>query len=160
MKNDRKPFIVETDLGNIKVYGTEFNVKRYSADRQLKATLVEGSIGFSNDHVAELKLQPGYQLSLTEGKSEPTVEKVKVYNEIAWKDQRFCFENRTLESIVRDMERWYNVKIVFEDPVLKQLQFSGSLSRYGEIETLLHFFEESADITFEIDHHTITVKRK
>lgn len=68
VKNDRKPFIVETDLGNIKVYGTEFNVKRYSADRQLKATLVEGSIGFSNDHVAELKLQPGYQLSLTEGK--------------------------------------------------------------------------------------------
>ena len=160
VKNDRKPFIVETDLGNIKVYGTEFNVKRYSADRQLKATLVEGSIGFSNDHVAELKLQPGYQLSLTEGKSEPTVEKVKVYNEIAWKDQRFCFENRTLESIARDMERWYNVKIVFEDPVLQQLQFSGSLSRYGEIETLLHFFEESADITFEIDHHTITVKRK
>ena len=75
VKNDRKPFIVETDLGNIKVYGTEFNVKRYSADRQLKATLVEGSIGFSNDQVAELKLQPGYQLSLTEGKSEPTVEK-------------------------------------------------------------------------------------
>jgi ferric-dicitrate binding protein FerR (iron transport regulator) len=115
VKNDRKPFIVETDLGNIKVYGTEFNVKRYSADRQLKATLVEGSIGFSNDQVAELKLQPGYQLSLIEGISEPTVEKVKVYNEIAWKDQRFCFENRTLESIVRDMERWYNVKIVSED---------------------------------------------
>ena len=78
-------FAVENSDGlcgkrNIKVYGTEFNVKRYSADRQLKATLVEGSIGFSNDHVAELKLQPGYQLSLTEGKSEPTVEKVKVYN--------------------------------------------------------------------------------
>lgn len=159
VKNDRKPFIVETDLGNIKVYGTEFNVKRYSGDRQLQATLVEGSIGFSNDQVAELKLQPGYQLSLIEGISEPTVEKVKVYNEIAWKDQRFCFENRTLESIVRDMERWYNVKIVFEDPVLKQLQFSGSLSRYGEIETLLHFFEESADITFEVDNHTITVKK-
>ena len=78
VKNDRKPFIVETDLGNIKVYGTEFNVKRYSGDRQLKATLVEGSIGFSNDQVAELKLQPGYQLSLIEGISEPTVEKVKV----------------------------------------------------------------------------------
>ena len=87
------------------------------------------------------------------------MEKVKVYNEIAWKDQRFCFENRTLESIVRDMERWYNVKIVFEDPVLKQLQFSGSLSRYGEIATLLHFFEESADITYEVDNHTITVKK-
>ncbi len=160
VKNDRKPFIVETDLGNIKVYGTVFNVKRYSGDRQLKATLVEGSIGFSTDKTTEWKLQPGYQLSLLEGKSEPIVEKVKIYNEIAWKNQRFCFENRTLESIVQDIERWYNVKIVFESPSLKQLQFSGSLSRYGEIETLLRFFEESADILFSVDNHTITVKRK
>ncbi len=159
-KNDRQPFVVETDLGNIKVYGTEFNVKRYFGEGQLKATLVEGVIGFSNEDIAEVKLQPGYQLSLTEGKSEPTVEKVKIYNEIAWKDQRFCFENRTLESIARDMERWYDVEIVFEDPLLKQLQFSGSLSRYGEIETLLRFFEESADIAFAVDDHTITVKRK
>ena len=160
VKNDPKSFIVETDLGHIKVYGTEFNVKCYSDEEQLKATLVEGVIAFSNDNVAELKLQPGYRLSLVEGKSEPTVEKVKIYNEIAWKNQRFCFENRTLESIARDMERWYNVKIVFDDPALKQLQFSGSLSRYDEIETLLRFFEESADIGFLLSDHTITVKRK
>lgn len=160
MKNNDKPFIVETDLGNIKVYGTEFNVKRYSVDRQLKATLVEGVIGFSNEQVAELKLQPGYQLSLVEGESEPIVKKVKIYNEIAWKNQRFCFENRTLESIAQEIERWYNVEIVFEVPDLKVLQFSGSLSRYEKIETLLHFFEESADIAFEVDNHTITVKRK
>lgn len=36
VKNDRKPFIVETDLGNIKVYGTEFNVKRYSGFPHLR----------------------------------------------------------------------------------------------------------------------------
>ncbi len=159
-KNDRKPFIVETDLGKIKVYGTEFNVKHYADEGQLKATLVEGVIGFSNDNITELKLRPGYRLSLVEGKSEPTLEKVKIYNEIAWKNHRFCFENKTLESIARDMERWYNVTIVFEDPALKQLQFSGSLSRYGEIGTLLRFFEESADIAFLIDNHRITVKRK
>ena len=160
MRNDSKPFIVETDLGNIKVYGTEFNVKRYSVDRQLKATLVEGVIGFSNKQVTELKLQPGYQLSLVEGESEPVVKEVKIYNEIAWRNQRFCFENRTLESITQEMERWYNVEIVFEAPDLKGLQFSGSLSRYEEIETLLHFFEESADIVFEIDNRMITVRRK
>ncbi|MDE5611421.1 MAG: FecR family protein, partial [Odoribacter sp.] len=81
MKNNDKPFIVETDLGDIKVYGTEFNVKHYSVDRQLKATLVEGVIGFSNKQVTELKLQPGYQLSLVEGESEPVVKEVKIYNE-------------------------------------------------------------------------------
>ena len=160
VKNDGKPFIVETDWGNIKVYGTEFNVKRYSDEGLLKATLVEGVIGFSNDNMPELKLQPGYRLSLVEGQSEPIVEKVKIYNEIAWKNQRFCFENKTLGTIARDIERWYNVEIIFEDPALKRLEFSGSLSRCGEIKTLLRFFEESADIAFSVDDRTISVKRK
>lgn len=160
VKNDRKPFIVETDLGNVKVYGTEFNVRRYSNDGQLKATLVEGVIGFINNNITELKLKPGYQLSLAEGESAPRIEQVKVYNEIAWKDHRFCFENRTLEAIARDMERWYNIEVVFTDPALRRLEFSGTLSRHGEIKTLLRFFEESADVKFLIDKNIVTVVSK
>ena len=160
VKNDRKPFVVETDLGNVKVYGTEFNVKHYTGDGQLKATLVEGVIGFSNDKITELKLKPGYQLSLAEGELTPKIEQVKIYNEIAWKDKRFCFENKKLETIARDLERWYNVEIVFEDPALKNLEFSGTLSRYGEIKTLLCFFEESANVKFLIDNRVITVTSK
>lgn len=160
VKNDRKPFVVETDLGNIKVYGTEFNVKHYTGDGQLEATLVEGIIGFSNDKITELQLKPGYQLSLAEGELNPKIEQVKIYNEIAWKDKRFCFENKNLETIARDLERWYNVEIVFKDPALKNLEFSGTLSRYGEIKTLLHFFEESANVKFLTDNRVITVTNK
>ena len=159
-KDDRKPFVVETDLGNVKVYGTEFNVKRYPDEKQLKATLVEGVIGFSSDRVAELKLKPGYQLSLAEGSGTPEVKEVKVYNEIAWRNKRFSFENETLEEIARDLERWYNVKIVFTDPALKELVFSGTLSRYGKIDPLLRFFEEGVDVKFSVKDDTIRVMKK
>ena len=159
-KDERKPFIVETDLGNVKVYGTEFNVKRYRDDGQLKATLVEGVIGFSSDRIAELKLKPGYRLSLAEGSETPEIREVKVYNEIAWRDKRFSFENETLEEIARELERWYNVKIVFTDPALKELVFSGTLSRYGKIETMLRLFEEGVEVKFTIESDTIKVIRK
>ncbi len=159
-KDERKPFIVETDLGNVKVYGTEFNVKRYRDDGQLKATLVEGVIGFSGDRIAELKLKPGYRLSLAEGSETPEIREVKVYNEIAWRDKRFSFENETLEEIARELERWYNVKIVFTDPALKELVFSGTLSRYGKIETMLRLFEEGVEVKFTIESDTIKVIRK
>lgn len=159
-KDDRKPFIVETDLGNVKVYGTEFNVKRYRDEKQLKATLVEGVIGFSSDRIGELKLKPGYQLSLTEGAGKPEIKQVKIYNEIAWRNKQFCFENETLEEIARELERWYNVKIVFADPVLKDLVFSGTLSRYGKIETLLRLFEEGVEVKFVVEKDTVKVMRK
>lgn len=159
-KDDRKPFIVETDLGNVKVYGTEFNVKRYRDEKQLKATLVEGVIGFSSDRIGELKLKPGYQLNLTEGAGKPEIKQVKIYNEIAWRNKQFCFENETLEEIARELERWYNVKIVFADPVLKDLVFSGTLSRYGKIETLLRLFEEGVEVKFVVEKDTVKVMRK
>ena len=159
-KDAAKPFIVETDMGDVQVYGTEFNVKNYVSDKQLKTTLVEGSIGFSNSRIAEIKLKPGYQLTLTEGETHPQIERVKVSNEISWKYKRFCFENMSLEAIAKDLERWYDVEIVFADPNLKKLEFSGNISRYSEITTLLHFFEESANIKFLIDKRIVSIGRK
>ena len=159
-KDKRKPFIVETDMGNVKVYGTEFNIKRYQDEKQLKATLVEGVIGFSSDRITELKLKPGDQLRLAEGSETPEVKQVKIYNEIAWRNKQFSFENKTLEEIMRDLERWYDVKVVFTDPMLKELVFSGTLSRYGKIETLLRFFEEGVDVKFLVEKDTIRIMKK
>ena len=126
-KNDKQPFIVETDLGEVKVYGTQFNVKFYPEEKEIKATLVEGNIGFKSEEVAELKIKPGYQLRLAEGAKKPEVKPVKIYNEIAWKNRMFCFESERLESIMLKLERWYNVDIIFEDSGLKKFKFSGNL---------------------------------
>ena len=159
-KNDRQPFIVETELGEVKVYGTQFNVKFYPEEKEIKTTLVEGNIGFKSERVAEVRIKPGFQLKLTEGSKKPEVKPVKIYNEIAWKNRQFCFESEKLEDIMTMLERWYNVEIVFEDPTLKDLKFTGTLNRYDKINTMLHFFEEGVDVTFSVEDSLIKVKRK
>ena len=159
-KNDKQPFIVETDLGEVKVYGTQFNVKFYPEEKEIKATLVEGNIGFKSEEVAELKIKPGYQLRLVEGAKKPEVKPVKIYNEIAWKNRMFCFESERLESIMLKLERWYNVDIIFEDSGLKKFKFSGNLNRYDNIDKILHFFEEVFDVKFAVEENTIKVMRK
>lgn len=159
-KDERKPFIVETDLGKVKVYGTEFNIKRYPDEEYFKATLVEGSIGFSSDQVTDLKIRPGEQLSLAQGRQIPEVKQVKVYNEIAWKNRQFCFESQTLDEIMTTLQRWYDVDVIFMDPALKELKFSGTLNRFERIEKLLHLFEAGADIKFRIDNDKIKIMRK
>lgn len=159
-ENRDKPFIVETELGEVKVYGTEFNVKFYREERELKTTLVKGNIGFRAERIAELKIEPGCQLSLVEGSTTPEIKQVKIYNEIAWKNRQFCFESERLESVMMMLQRWYNVKVDFVDQDLKDFKLSGTLNRYDKIETLLRFFEEGFDIKFLVENDTIKVMRK
>ena len=153
------PFIVETDLGNIKVYGTEFNVRRYTDEQTVRTTLVNGSVGFqSKESVTEnyVKIDSGYQISYERGE-DVVVKKVKVANEIAWHKQLFCFERCTLEEIMKDVARWYDVKVTFDNENLKGLSFTCTLDRYDEIEKLLRFFEEVYNIEFKIEGKHITV---
>ena len=156
-----RPFVVETDLGNVRVYGTEFNVKRYMGEKEIKTTLVEGSVGFckKDDKENYIKIKPGFQISYENG-GNPVVQEVKVDNEIAWKSKQFRFERCPLNEIMNDVMRWYNVDISFSDETLKKLYFTGTLNRYAKIETLLRFFEEGCDIKFEIKGRSIVVMKR
>lgn len=155
------PFVVETDLGSVRVYGTEFNVKRYAGEKEVKTTLVDGSVGFckKDDRGNYIKIKPGYQVSYENG-GEAVVRKVKVDNEIAWKGKQFRFERCPLDEIMNDVMRWYDVDIAFDDEALKKLYFTGTLNRYAKIESLLRFFEAGCDIRFEIKGRSILVMRK
>ena len=161
-RDTSSPFVVETNLGEIKVYGTEFNVRRNLDERTIRVTLVNGSVGFcaSGCHPEDFKMiEPGYQAYYEIGK-EVIVKKVKVFNEIAWHKQLFCFEHCPLDEIMTDVARWYDVEVSFDDENLKELYFTCTLDRYDKIEKLLRFFEEVHDITFKIKGKQVTVIKK
>ena len=160
--HDQYPFIVETDLGNVRVYGTEFNVKRYEEEHNIRTTLVNGSVGFclrEDKPENYVIIEPGHQISYQVGE-KIVVKKVNISNEIAWRNQLFCFESCTLEEIMKDIARWYDVSISFESEHLKKLYFTCTLDRYGNIEQLLRFFKEVYDIEFKIEGKQITVVEK
>ena len=103
--HDQYPFIVETDLGNVRVYGTEFNVKRYEEEHNIRTTLVNGSVGFclrEDKPENYVIIEPGHQISYQVGE-KIVVKKVNISNEIAWRNQLFCFESCTLEEIMKDI---------------------------------------------------------
>lgn len=156
------PFYVETDLGNVKVYGTEFNVRHYADESAIRTTLVSGSVGFrakEDETDNYVKIEPGYQISYENGE-EPIIKKIKVANEIAWHKQLFSFENRPLGEIMKDIARWYDVNVTFNKESLKDIKFTCTLDRYDEIKKLLRFFEEVYDIKFIVQGKNITVMEK
>ena len=150
-------FIVNTKVQDLKVLGTEFNVKAYDGDNHILTTLVEGKIEISNGILNKI-LTPGNQSNIDIKDDKITVNKVDVAYEIAWKNGIFMFNEEPLSKIMDIMSRWYNVEVLFEDSEKKKIVFSGQLNRSDKIESLLSKIEKTGDIEFNTTNNTILVK--
>ena len=113
-KDEKRPFIVETDGLQTIVLGTEFNVRNYKKENS-HVTLIEGSVKVNNTaNEYSVVLSPGENARVMEDGSLG-VQKVDVDTYIYWRDGYFYFDNRTLAEIMQDIGRWYNVNVVFDD---------------------------------------------
>ena len=113
-KDEKRPFIVDTDGLQTIVLGTEFNVRNYKKENS-HVTLIEGSVKVNNTaNEYSVVLSPGENARVMEDGSLG-VQKVDVDTYIYWRDGYFYFDNRTFADIMQDIGRWYNVNVVFDD---------------------------------------------
>jgi ferric-dicitrate binding protein FerR (iron transport regulator) len=158
--NKEKPFLVNSGEHQVKVYGTQFCVNTYD-EAQIQTVLVEGSIGLKTSLKSEESLLKPGQLACANLKSGDLVIKdVNVHPYVAWKDGDFVFEDENLESIMKRLGRWYDVKVFFMNPETKSYHFTGDMKRYSKIEDLLYFMEETSDAKFEIKKGAIIIMKK
>jgi transmembrane sensor len=147
MKN--KPFIVASKNQIIKVVGTHFNVSAYSDDAYGITTLVEGAIKINNK-----LLKPNQQAQQFNGNIN--IQTVDPRNALDWKNGEFICKSEALESIMKKISRWYDVEVVFESSSLRQKTFSGSLSRYANVNDLLEALAFTG-IKSRVDQRTIYI---
>jgi ferric-dicitrate binding protein FerR (iron transport regulator) len=140
----KRPFLVKTNKVAIKVLGTEFNVRDYPGDKESETTLMQGSIELTINGRTEQKfiLKPSEKLALVKDNSEKVdvdhssvlmidnISPLKLGNEeyieeISWTENKFVFQNETMEDLIPRLERWYNVKIVLNDPSIRSFRFTG-----------------------------------
>lgn len=153
-KNAEKTFIVSANGTDIRVLGTSFNVSAYG--EHPVTTLVEGRIQLIHASVTE-NLNPGQQAVWLPEENNFRIQKVDARKFTLWKEGIFYFENASLESILEDMARWYNVKISYTDEKLKNLRFNVEIKRHKEIKIILKKIEETQKVKFHMDKGVINV---
>ena len=159
MPDVHRPFKVLSAGQEIEVTGTTFNVQVYADEPEIKTTLVEGSVQIVNQiSKAVRKLQPGEQSTVLDGSTR--VSQVDVSEYTAWKDGLFRYNNQPLEAIMRNVSRWYRIKVIYEDASLKNERFVGMVSRYSNISGTLAVLEEVGGVHFTIEGNTVTVSKK
>ncbi|WP_127133219.1 FecR family protein [Pseudoflavitalea rhizosphaerae] len=138
-KHSAKPFMVALNGAEVQVLGTTLNINAYKDEAAIAVTLVSGSVKVVAENGTEALLKPGKQAGITENASAAstiTVLDVNTDQVIAWKNGYFNFDNAGLPVIMRQLQRWYGIEVVYEKEV-PSLEFFGQLSRNTPLENVL-----------------------
>ena len=147
-----KPFRVMSNKQEVEVLGTHFNVNAYPDENGIRTTLLEGSVKVKESgHLAVLK--PGEQ-SLLKG-NRMTVEEVDTEMAIAWKEGYFMFKNASLQTLMRQLSRWYDVEVTYIGEIPPTL-FSGKVHRNTSLAQTLELLSFSK-VNFKIEGKRMSI---
>lgn len=153
-KNKSKPFLVKSANQTIEVLGTHFNVHAYNNESVVKTTLLEGSVAVSSKNQKAI-LKPGQQSNIADNAVRIAIKEVDTEAAIAWKNGRFKFDNADLKSVMKQLERWYGIKVEYRGDV-SDVRFNGGTFRNKNLSEVLKVLELS-NIKFKVEGKTIIV---
>ena len=146
-KNRDMPFIVNVNGAEVQVLGTHFNINAYSDEDNVKTTLLEGSVKFVSGANINM-LRPGQQSQLTSDGLTKVVSNVDVDEVVAWKNGMFDFENAGIETVMRQLSRWYDVEIEYKGKM--DDLFIAEMHRNIKLSDALKALELTGKVRFEI----------
>ena len=148
------------DGGVVEVLGTHFNINAYADEPAIKTTLLEGSVLVLKGQEKKL-LKPGQQAQVlpnTAGSGSSTIHLIPdadTEEAVAWKNGYFQFEGADLETVMRQLSRWYNMDVSYEGP-MPEHQFAGQMQRGLYLSEVLRILEAS-NIHFRIEGKKVVV---
>lgn len=169
-KDKRHPFIVHTQYGDVKEYGTEFVVNtRYKNDANgytsaikgsgVSVVLIEGSISVIPDSGKERMMKPNDMALLNGSSTIPEIKQVDTTPFVAWNTGTFAFDNCPLEQLLEVISRWYDIKVEYVGEDSHHLStFTGELDRYNDVTSGVRAISRVTGLTIKIVDNTIVVE--
>jgi hypothetical protein len=158
-KNANRPFVVNilsardaSAKGRVEVLGTHFNINAYDDEEAVRTTLLEGKVKTSMVNGKSSMLKPGEQAVLSPNSPLTINESPNIEEVMAWKNGYFQFERADIQTVMRQVARWYDVDVIYEGAVTKD-RFGGSIPRDATLSQVLHALEQS------LVHFTIQGKK-
>lgn len=160
-KDKKHPFIVQTDQQEVEVLGTHFNINNYSDESFTKTTLFEGAVRVSpvdKDGTKEksIVLKPNEQALLRANTVKVTDADTE--EALAWKNGYFKFHDENIESVMRKVARWYNIKVQYSGSIPNQ-GLEGTMSREQNLSVVLNKLQTTGLVKFEVNGNTVIVSK-
>lgn len=153
-KDRERPFVVHCPDYDVQVLGTSFNISAYPEEDFSHTTLVEGKVDVVRKGEV-YRLAPGFQMYEKSGVME--IRKVNPLAYVSWRDDRFGFDDESLDVVMRKLARWYNIEVFFANSGIREIRFSGYLPKYSNITNILNILELTANVSFSLKGRVVTV---
>lgn len=146
--NPQSPFNVLLGTLNVQVTGTTFNIRAYEAEKNIRITLVEGSVNVREGQKVLATLSPGEQFTYQKTTGEYNTTQANISAITGWTEDKFVFRNEPIDNIMAELSRWYNVEIsVSED--IQDIRYSGILSRKQPLTDILNILQLTNELDFK-----------
>ena len=160
-KDSLRPFVVRVNGAEVTVLGTSFNVNTYGDDGQIYTTLVNGAVRVSSVKNGQAEvLKPGMQSVMDVQSGQLTVREVDVEPYVAWREGRFVFRAMTLDLIMRQLQRWYDFEVFYQNSELKDYEFRGVIKRDMDLDKVLSVIKATTNVDFEVKGKVITIIKR
>jgi hypothetical protein len=150
------PFKVQTGDTKVEVLGTRFNIMAYENEDRVSTTLLQGAIRVSGQTGEGFRLRPGEQAITRGGHGTVTTHEVDTESVVAWKNGVFQFDGNDVQTLMRQIERWYDVDVHYAGKA-PEGHYSGTIGRDRSLLKVLRIFEEEGDLKFKIEGKDLTV---
>lgn len=157
-----RPFIVHTSSIKIKVLGTSFNVKSYEEEKTIETTLVHGKVRIEQsdvkgNRIGDVELKPNQRAVFNKESKIINVKEVAPGNTGSWKQERLVFEEESIDNVIMQMERWFDVKIYVENKGSLDCKLTASIEKES-LEEVLRLLEASHNIRYKIDGSQVFIE--
>jgi transmembrane sensor len=138
-KDKVRPFKVKmSDETAVEVLGTHFNIMAYPGENRINATLLEGSINIQKGRLNKM-VAPGQMAEVT---NKITLQAVDAEEAISWKNGLFRFEKSDVQTVMNEIERWYNIDVIYEGG-MPDNKITGYISRTSQLSEVVKMLELS-----------------
>jgi transmembrane sensor len=181
VRNVKRPFIIHTSAMDVKVLGTQFNVKAYPDDATVETSLIHGSVQvfLKNNPGKSYLLKPNEKLVLYKRTQETAkkadlkqstafiapkiaIQKLGYINgslqasETAWTRNMLSFKDEPFTEVALKMERWFDVTVEFKNERLKNIRLTGSFEN-ETLQQAIAALQFSTSFQFIIENNRLLI---
>lgn len=158
--NPAQPFIVRTGNVQTQVLGTSFRISAFNGF-PLTVAVATGKVRVDQREGGKLTamavLTPGLQLTWDPATNITATDKVNVADVNGWKNARLAFNNKTLKEVAAELERWYNVKIIFRHQQKAAESVTVTLFAGASLEKTLEILAAGSNFRYTINKGQIII---
>lgn len=147
-RDEERPFIIESNSTTTQVLGTSFSVD--PRDEYVVVSVVSGKVSFmASESKDEVILTKGEKGTYDSKAKSVTASANEDLNFLSWKTGKLSFEDASLDVVIKDLQRHYEVKIVNENKAALRLTASFDNQTLEEVLMII-----SSTLDIEVEEST------